>query len=69
MESAARRAPRSPPETGASIEEQPAVEAAELISTAREGSEVVMSTSTPPGRRPARAPEEGSRMTWRTSEG
>lgn len=69
MERVAFRAPRSPPETGASTAEQPAEVAAEWISTASEGSEVVMSTKTPPGRRPDRAPVVGWRMTWRTSDG
>lgn len=62
-------APRSPPDTGASIAPQPLAVAAAAISEASEGSEVVMSTRTPPGRRPARAPEVGSRRTERTSEG
>lgn len=62
-------APRSPPETGASIAAQPLEAAAEEISEAREGSEVVMSTRTPPGRRAERAPELVSRRTERTSEG
>lgn len=62
-------APRSPPETGASIEWQFLEDAEVEISTARLGSEVVMSTRIPPGLRPARAPELGSRRTERTSEG
>ena len=62
-------APKSPPETGASIEAQPLAAAAEEISDAREGSDVVMSIRTPPERRPERVPEEGSRRTERTSEG
>lgn len=62
-------APRSPPDTGASMAEQFLEEAAADNSEAREGSEVVMSTMIPPGRRPERAPEEGWRRTWRTSEG
>ncbi|KAF1862290.1 hypothetical protein Lal_00026816 [Lupinus albus] len=51
-------APRSPPETGASTEWQFFSAAAAAISTASEGSDVVMSTRIPPGRRPERAPEE-----------
>lgn len=62
-------APRSPPETGASMAEQFLEAAAADISTAREGSEVVISTTIPPGWRPWRAPEERSRRTERTSEG
>lgn len=62
-------APRSPPETGASTDEQPLEAAAAEISTAKEGSDVVMSTRIPPGLRPERAPEVGSRRTERTSEG
>ena len=62
-------APRSPPETGASTEKQPLETAEDAISAASEGSEVVISTRTPPGRRPERAPEAGSRRTERTSEG
>lgn len=62
-------APRSPPETGASTEKQSTEEAALDISSAREGSDVVMSTRTPPGDRPDKAPEFGSRRTRRTSEG
>uniref|UniRef100_A0A0A9EAU2 Uncharacterized protein n=1 Tax=Arundo donax TaxID=35708 RepID=A0A0A9EAU2_ARUDO len=69
MERVALRAPRSPPETGASTAAHPAAAAAAAISAAREGSEVVMSTRTPPGARPARAPVEGSRAVERTSEG
>ena len=62
-------APRSPPETGASIAAQSLAEAAAEISAASEGSEVVMSTRMPPWRRPERAPELGSSKTERTSEG
>ena len=62
-------APRSPPETGASTEMQFTEEAALDISSAREGSEVVMSTRIPPRDRPDKAPELGSRRTRRTSEG
>ncbi|BAH91293.1 Os01g0742350 [Oryza sativa Japonica Group] len=69
MESVALRAPRSPPETGASTAAQLLAAAASAISAARVGSEVVMSTSNPPGARPARAPVEGSREVERTSEG
>lgn len=62
-------APRSPPDTGASIEAQFLADAAAAISTAREGSDVVISTKTPPGRRPERAPCSGSKRTLRTSDG
>lgn len=62
-------APRSPPDTGASTEWQSFIVAAAEISAAREGSDVVMSTRTPPGRSPGRAPEVESRRTLRTSEG
>ncbi|KAL8144832.1 hypothetical protein AgCh_003155 [Apium graveolens] len=63
------QAPRSPPETGTSIEKQPLAAAFSEISTAIEGSEVVMSTRIPPELRPERAPEVGWSMTWRMSEG
>ncbi|KAF4390052.1 hypothetical protein F8388_002994 [Cannabis sativa] len=43
-------APRSPPDTGASIAAQPLAAAEEEISDAREGSDVVISTRTPPER-------------------
>ena len=51
------------------MEKQSLEEAAAYISAAREGSEVVMSTSMPPWRRPERAPVVGSSKTERTSEG
>ena len=69
IESVALRAPRSPPDTGASTAEQPAEVAAECISTASEGSEVVMSTMMPPGRKPERGPVDGWRITWPMSDG
>lgn len=69
IERVAARAPRSPPETGASTEWQCLAAAREEISAAREGSEVVMSTRMPPWRREERAPEVGSRRTDDTSEG
>uniref|UniRef100_A0A7C9F010 Uncharacterized protein n=1 Tax=Opuntia streptacantha TaxID=393608 RepID=A0A7C9F010_OPUST len=69
MEREAVLAPRSPPETGASTAKHDFSDAAEAISTAREGSEVVMSMRTPPERRVERAPELGSSRTERTSEG
>ncbi|XXG52348.1 hypothetical protein AAC387_Pa03g0714 [Persea americana] len=68
MASFPSRAPRSPPETGASTAEQPRAEAAAAISTAREGSLVVMSTTVAAAGRAERTPE-GERMTERTSDG
>lgn len=69
IERAALRAPRSPPETGASTAWQDLAAAALAISTASEGSEVVMSIMIPVGLRPERTPVVGLRMTSRTSEG
>lgn len=65
MESVAVRAPRSPPETGASMAVQDFAAALAEISAARVGSDVVMSTKTPPGGRRERA----ASVTDLTSEG
>lgn len=65
MDSAALQAPRYPPDTGASTAEHDLAAAAVSISTARVGSDVVMSTSIPPGRRRESTPS----VTDLTSDG
>jgi hypothetical protein len=44
------------PDTGASIASHPTARAATLISSASDGSDVVMSTTTPPARKPFSTP-------------
>ena len=68
IDSRASRAPTSPPETGASTLCTPIFLAASAISTASDGSLVVMSTSDRARRLPASAPS-GPRITVRTSAG
>ena len=68
IDSRASCAPTSPPETGASTLATPLAFAASWISTANDGSLVVMSTSTLPASQPARAPS-GPSTTSRTSRG
>ena len=68
IDSAAFFAPTSPPETGASTAPTRFPVAASAISTASDGSLVVMSTSTEPADAPARAPSS-PRKTSRTSAG
>ena len=68
IERVALRAPTSPPETGASIACTSRSRARSKISTASDGSVVVMSTIVDPGAAPARTPWS-PRMTARTSSG
>ena len=68
MDSRASRAPTSPPETGASTACAPDSSARRAISTASEGSLVVMSTSNAPGRHAPSTPD-GPSTTSRTSSG
>ena len=66
--SVALRAPASPPETGESNAWQPHAAAAAAISRAREGDDVVQSTTTAPGASALSAPA-GPSSTCRTSSG